>query len=178
MVRILLLGNRNIASEDGHLAEDLSSRPGGVLLKQCSDSHSFWVRLLQRKMIRKKLDTESSAEPKWKTQQQNPNSSLEAQPTLTSTGPKSKNALTPPLDSKRNTFFVSSSPTFTALHEFTLYFCLDTCALLSCSEIQKRQKCKKGLKKHVQFQKSGKKKAKKGENNIPKKNMQKKSNKL
>ena len=32
--------NRNIASEDGHLAEDFSPPPGGVLLKRCSDSHS------------------------------------------------------------------------------------------------------------------------------------------
>ena len=33
--------NRNIASEGGHLAEDLSSPPGGLLLKRCSDSHSY-----------------------------------------------------------------------------------------------------------------------------------------
>ena len=32
--------NRIIASEDGHLAEELSLPPGGVLLKQCSDLHS------------------------------------------------------------------------------------------------------------------------------------------
>ena len=35
--------NRNIASEDGHLAGETSPPPGGVLLELCSDSHSFLV---------------------------------------------------------------------------------------------------------------------------------------
>ena len=35
--------NWNIVSDDGHLAEETSLPLGGVLLKQCSDSHSEFL---------------------------------------------------------------------------------------------------------------------------------------